>query len=423
MVLWPKRFLTSSLCLLLVSAGTQAQQWTRFRGPDGQGIAISDSVAAMPVAWQPEDYDWKITLPGGGHSSPVVWQDKVFVTSGDRKTGKRYLLAINAADGTEIWRRDFAFSPYYTNSLNSFATGTPSVDADAVYVLWPAEEETLLAAVSHAGRLLWQCEFAGVQTQHGPGNSTIVEADLVVFAHEQRSTDKAVAGQWIAVDRRTGQTRWTIDRENSINVSYSTPCMYGSGAHQALIFNSFTNGVSAVDPATGRILWEMPSAFPKRVVSSPVIAGDLILGSCGQGGAAHHLIAIRPPTESSVEAAVAYRVTGRSAPYVSTSLAADGMLFTFGDNGDVSCIDAATGQTLWCEKPAGKFYGSPVLVADRVYCINREGQVVVLRAARKYELLAVNDLGEMSHATPAVADGRMLLRTFSQLTCISGKAK
>ncbi|MBE0534686.1 MAG: PQQ-binding-like beta-propeller repeat protein [Phycisphaerae bacterium] len=399
-----------------------AQEWTRFRGPEGQGIA-RDAAADIPTAWGAADYQWKVPLPGGGHSSPVVWGDTVFVTSADRKGGKRYLLAINAADGAEMWRRQFAFSGYYTNSLNSYATGTPSVDADAVYVLWPSEEETLLTAVDHAGRIVWERRLAGVATQHGPGNSTIVEGDIVVFAHEQRSTDKAAGGQWIAVDRRTGRTRWTVDRENSINVSYSTPCMYGSGANRALIFNSFTNGVSAVEAATGRIMWTMASAFPKRVVSSPVIAGDLILGSCGQGGSAQHLIAIRPPAQASAAAAVAYTVTGRSAPYVSTSLAVDGLLFTFGDNGDVSCLDAATGEVLWCQKPAGKFYGSPVWVEGRLYCMNREGQVVVLRAGREYERLAVNDLGEMSHATPAVAGGRMFLRTFSHLMCVSGKAK
>jgi outer membrane protein assembly factor BamB len=423
MVLQWKRFLAECVFLLLAAAGAGAQEWGRFRGPHGQGIAVGEAAAAIPAKWGVEEYAWKIALPGGGHSSPVAWGDKVFVTSGDRKAGKRHLLAINAVDGREVWRKEFAFSPYYTNSLNSYATGTPSVDADAVYVLWPGEEETLLTAVNHAGEIAWERKLAGVQTQHGPGNSTVVEGDIVVFAYEQRDTEKAPGGQWIAVDRKTGRTRWTVDRDNSTNDSYSTPCVYTGGGDNALIFNSFTNGVSAVDPATGRILWEMASAFPKRVVSSPVIAGDLILGSCGQGGVAHHLIAIRPPADGSGTATVAYTVTGRSAPYVPTSLAIDGLLFTFGDNGDVSCLDAVTGEVLWREKPGGKFYGSPVWVAGRLYCMNREGQVVVVRAGRTYELLAVNDVGEMSHATPAVAGGRMFLRTFSHLMCISGKAK
>ncbi|MCD6392032.1 MAG: PQQ-binding-like beta-propeller repeat protein [Planctomycetes bacterium] len=398
-----------------VVSAADAQEWTRFRGPNGQGVS---NAASMPVRWTEGDYAWKIKLPGGGHSSPIIWGNKVFVTSADQKTSKGYLTAINVADGTIIWQKEFELSSYRVNRLNSYATGTPSVDADCVYLLWPMEESSFLVALDHGGDVVWKRDFAGVKTAHGPGNSTMVVAGSVVFVHEQRDTDGAARGQWIAVDRKTGKTRWAIDRKNTTNASYMTPCVYPEGSGR-LVFNSFAHGMTGVDSADGTIVWEVESVFEKRVVSSPVIAGDILLGSSGQGGGGKALVAIKAGDTPKV----AYKLEGAPAAYVPTSLYKDGLLFTYHDGGDVCCLRAATGDILWSKKPGGKFYGSPVWVAGRLYCINRQGQVVVLRASAEYELLAINDLGEMSHATPAVAGGRMFLRTFSHLACVGGKGK
>ncbi len=409
--------------LACVVSAANAQEWTRFRGPNGQGVG---SAATIPVKWSEGDYAWKIKLAGGGHSSPIVWGDKVFVTSGDSKAKKGIVQAFGVADGKQLWKREYVLGAFTAlSSLNSYASGTPCVDADGIYILWQTENESFLVALDHEGEDIWRSTFAGVYTQHGPGKSTIVSGDIVVFGHEQRINDKGLQGAWIAVDRKTGKTRWTIERTNTTNISYSTPCLYPTDGPAAnLVFASHAHGMTAVEPLTGKIVWEADSAFPKRVVSSPVIAGDCLLGTCGQGGAGYHLIAIKAPSKgSSTPPKVAYTVKGAPAAYVPTSLAKDGLLFTFHDRGDVSCLRAATGEVLWSERPGGRFYGSPVWVAGRLYCINRKGQVVVLRASAEYELLAINELGEMSHATPAVAGGRMFLRTFSHLACLGGKDK
>jgi outer membrane protein assembly factor BamB len=400
-----------------------AREWTRFRGPNGQGVS---SAATIGVKWSAGDYAWKIKLAGGGHSSPIVWGDRVFVTSADSKAKKGIAQAFSVADGRQLWKREYVLGTFTAlNSLNSYATGTPCVDADGIYIFWQMANESLLVALNHEGQEIWKSTFAGVYTRHGPGKSAIVVGDLVVFGHEQRTNDKGLKGAWIAVDRKTGKTRWTIERTNTTKTSYSTPCLYPTDEPAAnLVFTSYAHGMTAVEPLTGKIAWEAESAFPRRVVSSPVIAGDCILGTCGQGGGGYHLIAIKAPSkDDSAQPKVAYTVKGAQASYVSTALAKDGLLFTFHDKGDVSCLRAATGEVLWSERPGGRFFGSPVWVAGALYCINRQGQVVVLRASPEYELLAINDLGEMSHATPAVAGGRMFLRTFSHLACLEGKGK
>lgn len=408
--------------MIIISASvSQGQEWTRFRGPNGQGISDAKTI---PVKWTQEDYNWKVKLPGGGHSSPVLWGDKLFITSGDRQAGNSVIYALNVSDGKILWQKEYSLSKYRPNKLNSFATATPTVDADHVYMLWTSLEETILAALNHNGTEIWKRTLEGVHCQHGAGSSPIVYDDMVIFTHEHENiSSKNARSFWIAVNRKTGETRWTLDRQTGPKTSYSTPCVYtpSTGTPQ-LIFNSNSHGMTSVDPGTGNVIWEVVSAFPARVVSSPVIADDLLVGSCGDGGAGKLLIAIRPgSSEGSIQPEEAYKIESGYRPYVPTSIAKGGLLFTFLDRGNVSCWNSATGRQLWEEKPAGRFFGSPVWVDGKLYCITMDGDVVVIKAAETYELLAINPLGETSHAAPAVAGGRMYLRTYSQLFSIGGK--
>jgi outer membrane protein assembly factor BamB len=414
-----KQFLKLLFIVFIISSASwaHAQQWSRYRGPNGQGISYAKNI---PVKWTHNDYNWKVTLPGGGHSSPVLWGDKVFVTSGDQKTDYGYLLALRATDGKILWQKQYSLASYRPNARNSYATATPAVDADHVYTLWPTPKETILLALDHKGMEIWKRNFEGVYCQHGAGGSPIVFDDIVVFTHEHENSSKDTPSAWIAVDRKTGRTRWELERKTGTKTSYSTPCIYSPHTDiPQLIFTSNSHGITGVDPHKGTVIWEVESVLPARVVSSPVIAGQLLIGSCGDGSRGKSLVAIRPGSKSeSFQPAEAYIVDRDSAPYVPTSIANEGLLFTFHDTGFVSCLRSATGEQLWREKPAGKFFGSPVWINGRLYCITTEGEVVVIRAASTYELLTVNPLGERSHATPAVADGRIYLRTYSNLISI-----
>jgi len=413
-------FLVLFGAILVFPSQLQGQEWTRFRGPDGQGISEAKTI---PVKWTEKDYNWKIELPGAGHSSPVIWGDRVFVTCGGLDAGRGALVAIGVSDGAVLWKKEYSPETYKMNKLNSYASSTPAVDADCVYVLWPSADQTILAALDHDGREIWRKTFDGYHCQHGAGTSPIIVDDLVIFTqeHEKMSTD--VDSWWIALDRKSGQTRWKLSRKTGPKTSYSTPCFYSpaAGAPQ-LIFNSNSHGITAVDPRNGTVIWQVESALPNRIVSSPVIAGGLIIGTCGDGGSGKRLIAIRPgSSDKSAPPEEAYKIEDSSATYVPTAVATDGLLFTFHDRGDVSCLRSATGERLWRERPAGKFFGSPVCVDGKLYCMTTDGDVVVIKAAETYELLGLNHLGETSHATPAVAGGRMYLRTYSHLFSIGGK--
>lgn len=395
------------------SSTSKGQHWSRYRGPNGQGISYAQKI---PVKWKQKDYNWKVILPGGGHSSPVLWGDKVFVTAGDQKTDNGLLLALRVSDGKILWQKKYSLNPYRPNSRNSYATATPAVDADHIYVLWPTPKETILTALDHDGGEIWKRTFEGVYCQHGAGGSPIVFDDIVVFTHEHENSTKDTPSAWIAVDRKTGRTRWELKRQTGPKTSYSTPCLYSPQTDTTqLIFTSHSHGITGVNPRKGTVIWEAESVLPARVVSSPVIAGRLLISSCGDGSRGKCLVAVDPVANVPK---VAYTVDRSTAPYVPTSIANEGLLFTFHDSGYVSCLRSATGEQLWREKPAGKFFGSPVWVSGKLYCITTAGDVVVIRAASNYELLAVNPLGERSHSTPAVADGRIYLRTFSYLISI-----
>jgi outer membrane protein assembly factor BamB len=405
-----------AILVVLYASVSQAKEWTRFRGPNGQGISNSDKI---PTKWTEKDYNWKVKLPGGGHSSPVVWNKKIFVTGGDEKADSGTILTLSTSDARILWQKEYVLGSYRKNSLNSYAAPTPAVDADHVYSLWPASDKTLLVAHNHTGSEIWKRTFDGVHSRHGAGCSPIVFEDIVVFAHEQEGGGDDVLSTWIAVDCKTGKTRWRLERTKSAKMSYSTPCIYGEDKPQ-LVFASHAHGITGVDPHTGKVMWEAGSAFADRVVSSPVIADGLIIGTCGTGSSGKRLIAIRPGG-ANTEPKEVYRIENSTVPYVPVSLALGELLFTFHDRGDISCLRSATGEKLWRQKPAGRFYGSPVCVDGKLYCITTAGEVVVLRGASTYELLAINPLGEKSHATPAVADGRMYLRTLTHLISIGSK--
>ena len=182
-----------------------------------------------------------------------------------------------------------------------------------------------------------------------------------------------------------------------------------------MIFNSQSHGISSIDPATGHTNWEI-DVFDKRSVSSPLVVGGLIFGSCGSGGGGNYVVAVRPGKKPEV----AYKID-KSAPYVPTSVAHGKLLFLWGDSGVVSCIDVPSGNLVWQKRVGGNYSGSPVRAAGRLYCISAEGEVVVLAAKDQFDLISRQPLGEPSRSTPAIAGGRMYLRTVSHLVSIGGK--
>lgn len=361
---------------------------------------------------------WKRALPGAGHSSPVVWDDHLFVTSADPETAEQIVLAFDAHSGRPLWERRVASAPYTKHLDNSFATSTPAVDAKQLYVMWLAGERVTLAAFTHDGDEVWRREVGRLNEKHGFGTSPIVVGDVVCVANEtQNPADSVVVG----LDRTTGAVRWSVPRGSGKTV-YATPCVWDSPDGRSLVLAvSMGSGLTAYDPNTGEIAWQcLEGGLPDRCVSSPLVAAGLVFVSCGAGNNGLHLIAVRPgegddpPTE-------AYRLR-EGVPNVPTPIVAGDLLFLWHDRGTVSCIDAATGRRYWRERIGGKYHSSPVRIGDRIFCASVDGEVVVLAADKEYRLLARNPLDELCQATPAVAHNRLYIRTVSSLICVGSES-
>jgi outer membrane protein assembly factor BamB len=399
-----------AILLLGLTAAAGAEDWPRFRGPNGTGVS---GATGVPILWTRTEYAWTLKLAGTGHSSPVTWDGTVFVTSCGRKEGTLHVQAFACSDGDELWTRSFGFERYMINQDNSYAASTPCADADRLYVYWQTPESVTVAALDHAGKDVWRRELGPFKSEHGGAVSPMVCGELVVIANDQKGESSL-----IALDRATGETRWTVPR-TSTKAAYATPIIHRpDGGAPELIFLSQSHGVTSVDPATGTVNWEFAKAFPIRVVASPALADGLVVGTCQVGGRGRRLVAVRPGGPG-VEPVLAWERKER-VPAVPVPLAKDGRLYLWTNHGEVTCVKAATGESLWEARVKDRFYGSPVWAEGRLYCISRKGVCYVVDAATGKEL-GSTPLGERSFATPALARGRLYLRTLSRLLALACK--
>jgi outer membrane protein assembly factor BamB len=420
---------TKFLCVAVLGIATsfcRAQEWTRFRGPNGTGLSHAKTI---PTRIDSSNILWKVELPGSGHSSPVLWGEKIFLTTTGDKAGGLTVLCLAADDGRVIWKSDFALTPFPRHQFNSFASSTPAVDSERVYVSWNEPDHYLLTALDHDGRKIWQRDFGAFVSQHGCGISPIVYDGKVILGNEQddmkfvKEQTRSGTSFVVAVDAKTGKTVWQTPRRSAV-VAYSTPCVYEpKNGKPALIFNSQGEGIYALDPSSGKPLWQFEKAFDKRSVSSPLIAGDIIIGSCGAGGGGNFVTAVRAGSATSSGSAELAWQLKKSAPYVVTGVIVGERAWLWSDAGVVTCLEPATGNVLYQERVGGNYFGSPIWVDGRLFCVSTTGELVVLEASDKFNVLHRYALKELCHTTPAIARGRMFVRTEKHLFSLGDKIR
>ncbi|APZ96349.1 PQQ-binding-like beta-propeller repeat protein [Fuerstiella marisgermanici] len=413
--------LTALLPLTFANAG----EWARFRGPNGTGVGSGD----IPVEFSEADFDFNVKLPGGtGCSSPVVWGDKVFVLSANADDATRYVCCFHALTGEKQWQKEYESKPHHLHTRSSYASSTPAVDEERVYVAWSTPEAVTFKAFTHDGEEAWSLDLGTWQSQHGFGASPIIYKDMVIL-HNSQQANQLDAGEkpgesfMMAFDRKTGDEQWRTELVSK-NVCYSAPFIRQSAdGKDELICCSTGNGIFSLDPMTGQKNWEVnDKLFKMRTVASPIEVGGLIFGSNGSGGySSNYVVAVQPGSNGNVVHKIAN--SGKfKAPYVPGLIADGDMVYCLYDRGYASCLNAKTGEILWIERTGAAFSGSPVRVDDRIYCVDEVGMVWVIAATpEKYTLLAKNALGEESKATPAIANDRLYLRTDSRLISVGGK--
>lgn len=397
------------MSLALPGAGLAAQEWTRLRGQAGQGHGAAD----LPASFTAENVRWRVDVGGTGHSSPVLWGSRLFLTRVADGPGQREVVCFDADTGKELWASRQEFESHDQHQLNSFATSTPAVDGSAVYVLWTSGSRLVALALDHGGEEVWQRELGGFYSNHGSAMSPVLCGDRVIVANDNQGDDCFLT----ALDRATGEPTWRIEREKKARwANYSPPFVCRTETGDLVVVASSSHGLTAIEPESGEIRWQADPGFKYRFIAAPARSGDSLLVNTGAGDAGRECVVFELAESMADAPKVRYRLR-RGLPYVPSVIGLDGRFFLFSDSGFASCVDAATGDELWRERTGSKFFSSPVTNGEVIYIADREGRLLTYSKAG-FEVLGTFDLGAPVFATPALARGAMFVRTAEELWCL-----
>ncbi|HEV8060673.1 MAG TPA: PQQ-binding-like beta-propeller repeat protein [Gemmataceae bacterium] len=397
------------------SAPASEPQWSRFRGPNGLGVATDTDI---PVKFSERSVLWKKAIPGSGNSSPVLWGNRIFLQSASKDGKERMLLCLSSLDGKIIWNKSFPTSPGLkpkTHPKNSLASATPAVDGERVYALFWDGVDMQLFGLDMEGKQLWQRNLGPVKSQHGPGTSPMVYQKKVYVANDQDGE-----AELLAFDALTGKDVWRAKRQ-PFRACYSVPFLLEKPEMPTELIVGSTAGLTSYDPDTGHENWNWTTwPFAKmalRTVASPLATDGMIIANSGDGSGERNTVAIRPQGKGTLSNEVVLWSKIKSYPYVPNLLALGEHLYFVNDGGFAGCAVARTGEILWLERLGGNFSASPILIDGKVYAASEEGTVYVFQAAPKFQLLAKNVLDEGIIATPAVAGHRLFIRGRNSLYC------
>ena len=408
--------LTISLALMVPAA--DAENWPRFRGPNGDGVSASKDV---PVQWNLRDsLVWKAALPGIGHSSPVIWGDRLFLQSASAT--ERMLLCFRVSDGKELWTHKEPGAKAHINEYNSWASSTPATDGKRVYALFWNGDTIALDTFNFDGKPLWQRDLGGFKSQHGVGMSPIVFENRVIVVNDQD-----VSAAILAFDARDGKPLWETPRGH-YRACYSTPFILERPTLAPELIVGSTMGLAGYDPRTGKELWKWDWKFegmPLRTVASPIYSQGFVLLNSGDGSGLRSTIAVQlEGAGKATKATLAWQNKNKKYfPYVPCLLIHGEHVYSVSDDGFARCHELMTGKEIWEERLYCKVTASPILIAGKIYMISDEGEVYVFEAAPTYKLLGRSPIAEPVSATPAVADNRLYVRGDKHLFCIGKSVK
>ena len=409
-------------CLLL------SENWPNWRGPSGDGISTEKGI---PTTWSAtENIDWKVEIPGNGHSSPIVWGNKVFLTSSLNKKNKRILLCLDRHSGQTIWQRDVVQSPPETiHQLNSRASGTPATDGRQIYTAFMRAEgdrviapnvgserlitpgKIIVAAYDLDGVQKWKTNVGDFISAHGFNTCPVLFEDLVII-----NGDHDGDAYLVALNRQSGKERWRTRRENKTR-SYATPIIREIGGRTQMILSG-SLCVASYDPHNGKRHWIVDGPT-EQFVASMVYNGEYVFVTAGYPE--RHILAIRPDGSGNVtDTHVAWR-TNRGAAYVPSPIFAGPYLLVVADSGIASCFNAKTGKRHWMERLPGGHSPSTVSADGLVYFTSDRGVTTIVRPGKMFNVIARNELGEQISASPAISQGQIFLRTHQHLYCIGSK--
>ncbi|MDE2715080.1 MAG: PQQ-binding-like beta-propeller repeat protein [Verrucomicrobiota bacterium] len=403
----------------------QADNWPAWRGPLGTGICAEKN---FPTKWAVnQNIKWRVSLPERGNSSPVVWGNQVFITQAIEAQGLRQLVCFDRRTGRQLWKSEVEYRVKEpTHRTNPFCSASPVTDGKHVVV---SHASAGLFCYDMKGKRLWSRDL-GVQ-HHVWGNaaSPVIHDNLCLF-----NFGPGERTFLIAVSLKDGSTVWQHDEPGGSSGipkeggtrgkwvgSWTTPVFIEAKTGPQLLM-TFPNRVVAFDPAKGYELWDCKGLNP-LVYTSPIYGDGIVVAMGGFSGTA---MGVRAGGKGDVTKTHQLWTRPREKQRIGSGVMVNGHVYILNEDGIAQCIEARKGKVVWEERlrgPGGngKSWSSMVAVGDKLYAINQSGDAFILRAAPRYQLLAVNSLGEMTQSSMAFSNGEVFVRTYKSLWCISGK--
>lgn len=404
-----------------------AEDWPGWRGPRGDGTSLEESI---PTEWDGESGQnivWKTEIPGIGHGSPIVWQDRIFLVSCLTDTEERVLLCLDRRSGKRLWQRTVIKSPLETkHHLNSHASSTPATDGELVYVAFLEADGTTVPApnvgqsrqvtpgriavaaydfASHRRWIVRPGEFVSV---HGFCSNPVLFEDLVIVNGDHDGDSYIVA-----LNKETGETVWKVPREHKTR-SYVTPILRDIAGKTQLVFSG-SKHILSLNPRDGSRHWIVEGPTEQFVAS---MVSDNERFYMAAGFPTYHVMAIRPDGSGDVtETHVAWHVTN-VACYVPSPVVVGPYVLVADDRGTANCFDSTTGERLWQGRLGRHFSASLVTAGGLVYFLADDGVTKLVQPGPELKVVAENQLGEWCHASPASSQGQLFLRGEKHLYCI-----
>jgi outer membrane protein assembly factor BamB len=407
-----------ALLVILITVRVWAGNWPAWRGPEGTGVSVEKG---LPVRWsQSENVRWRVPLPERGNSTPIVWDNRVFITQAVEKGSRRTVMGFDRADGKLLWQSGVTYrEKEVTHATNPYCSASPVTDGERVIASFASAG---LYCYDLDGKELWHRDLGKQAHIWGNAASPIIYNDLCIlnFGPGERTF-------LIAVDKTTGKTVWQADEpggnfgENSSKWtgSWSTPIVIRLNGRDEMIMN-FPNRVAAFDPRTGKELWTCKGLNP-LVYTSPLWGDSVVVAMGGFNGSS---LAVRPGGRGDITETNRLWQVPRTKQRIGSGVISNGHIYILDEPGVAECIELPTGKMVWEQRLEGPSkeltsWSSMVLSEGKLYVINQGGDTFVLRASPKFELLSVNPLGETTNASLAVSNGEIFIRSHQSLWCIS----
>ncbi len=417
-------FLAFTRVIFLDAQTPELHNWTHFRGDHLDGIAAG---IGYTVNWNDSlNIDWFTSVPGKGWSSPVIWQEQVWITSASEDGKEMFAICLDRASGDEIMKVDL-FRPeniFRIHAVNSYATPTPAIEEDFLYVHFGRYGTACIE--TKTGSVVWKRTDMECEHVQGPGSSLLLYEDKLIVHMEGTDVQEIYA-----LDKRTGKTIWKVQRDKTFydlipeigKKAYVTPIVIEVEGRRLLV----TNGsavCNAFDIDTGEEVWYIVQG-EDSTISMPFVFGDLIyfytsFVTSHEGEKYCELWAVDPKGSGDLSDNIRWRIKSPILQLL-TPVVFDGLIYTVNTRGVLQCIDALSGRVIWTHGLKGKFNASPVYANGSIYLTSTRGETYIFKTGTKFALVAENHLPGEVWATPAFVDGAIFLRTSEGLFCINKK--